>query len=79
MPDMAAQVIAWSRWDGTGQQRTMAGDEETPPYRTGIDALLDGWRLFQVSQAIPHAPGAETQTSYLKYEYWFEKLVEKPT
>ena len=28
--------------------------------------------------ALPHAPGTETQTSYLKYEFWFEWLVESP-
>ncbi len=69
-------VIAWSFWDGAGGPRRMAGDEDEPPYRTGLAALRDGWRLFQASQLLPHAPGAETQTSYLKYEFLFEQLVE---
>jgi hypothetical protein len=71
-----APVVAWSSWDGAGARRHMAGDEETPPYRTGVHALADGWRLFQASQLNPHYPGAETQTAYLKYEFWFEQLVE---
>lgn len=69
-------VVGWSRYDGTGQTRYMAGDAEEPPYRTGLDALKDGWRLFQASQLLPHAPGAEFDVSYLKYEFWFEQLSE---
>ena len=69
-------VIAWSYWDGTGATRRMAGDEEEPPYPDGLTALRDGWRLFQTSQLIPHYPGAETQTSYLKYEFLFDQIVE---
>lgn len=69
-------VIAWSYWDGEGTTRRMAGDEDEPPYATGLAALRDGWRLFQTSQLLPHYPGTETQTSYLKYEFLFEQLVE---
>jgi hypothetical protein len=54
----------------------MAGDADEPPYRTGLAALRDGWRLFQSSPLLPHHPGTETQTSYLKYEFWFEQIVE---
>ena len=54
----------------------MAGDEDQPPYPTGLHALRDGWRLFQASPLLPHYPGTETQTAYLKYEFWFEQLVE---
>ncbi|MEW5688319.1 MAG: hypothetical protein AB1942_25660 [Pseudomonadota bacterium] len=71
-------VVGWSRYDGTGQARHMAGDAEEPPYRTGLDALKDGWRLFQAAQLLPHQRGAEFDVSYLKYEFWFEQLVEIP-
>ncbi len=54
----------------------MAGDQDDPPYRSGLAALRDGWRLFQASPLLPHYPGTETQTAYLKYEFWFEQLVE---
>jgi hypothetical protein len=67
-------VVAWSQWDGTGRTRHIAGDESRPPYANGVLALRDGWRLFQASPLLPHHPGAETQTAYLKYEFWFEKL-----
>ena len=69
-------VVGWSRFDGTGTVRHMAGDEESPPYRTGLEALLDGWRLFQASQLLPHARGQEYDVNYLKYEFFFEQLVE---
>jgi len=69
-------VVSWSFWDGTGKRDTMAGDEDEPPYRTGLAALRDGWRLLQMSQLLPHAPGAEFRTSYQKYEFLFEKLEE---
>ena len=47
------------------------------PYPTGLDALLDGWRLFQSSQSIPEHPGQEFRTSYLKHEFFFEKIEER--
>lgn len=71
-----SSVVGWSRYDGTGQTRHMAGDAEEPPYRTGLEALKDGWRLFQASQLLPHQRGGEFDVSYLKYEFWFEQLVE---
>ena len=69
-----AEVAAWARYDGTGTTRHMAGDSDDPPYATGVDALRDGWRLIQASTLHPEAPGAEFRTSYLKYEFLFEKL-----
>jgi hypothetical protein len=71
-----APVVAWAVYDGTGETRPMAGDNDEPPYRTGVDALRDGWRLFQASQILPHARGNEFDLSYLKYEFFFEQLVE---
>lgn len=69
------KVIAWSTYDGTGESRHMAGDEAEPPYRTGLEALKDGWRLIQASPLVSHEPGSEFRTDYLKYEFFFEKLV----
>jgi len=36
--------------------------------------MRDGWRLFQASQLIPPYPGHEYDTSFLKHEFFFEKL-----
>ena len=52
----------------------MPGDSEEPPYKTGTDALLDGWRLFQASTLEQHKSGDEFRTGYLKYEFFFEKI-----
>ena len=70
------QVIGWSRYNGAGDDFPMAGDSDEPPYRTGVDALRDGWRLIQASPLIAAAPGAEFRTDYLKYEFLFEKWVD---
>ncbi|MEU7743261.1 hypothetical protein [Nonomuraea sp. NPDC049158] len=69
-----APVVGWSRYDGTGRTDPTAGDGDEPPYTTGVDALRDGWRLFQASQLIPPYPGHEYDTSFLKHEFFFEKL-----
>jgi hypothetical protein len=71
-----ADVVGWSVYDGTGASRPTTGDSDEPPYKTGVDALEDGWRLFQASQLIPPYPGHEHDTSFLKHEFFFEKLQE---
>ena len=71
-----APTIAWAVYDGTGLALHMAGDNDVAPYATGLAALKDGWRLFQASQLNPHARGEEFDIAYLKYEFWFEQLVE---
>ena len=69
-----SHVLAWSNYDGTGTTNPTTGDGDEPPYETGVEALRDGWRLFQASQLIPPYPGHEYDTSFLKHEFWFEKL-----
>jgi hypothetical protein len=69
-------VIAWAVYDGTGATRPMSGDNDTLPYRTGVEALRDGWRLFQAAQILPHPRGEEFDLAYLKYEFFFEQMVE---
>jgi hypothetical protein len=68
-------VVGWANYDGSGQNFHMAGDNDTPPYKNGLDALKDGWRLIQASPLITHIPGNEYRTDYLKYEFFFEKMV----
>ncbi len=71
-----SNVKGWSLYDGTGQQRFTTGDSEEPPYETGLDALLDGWRVIQFPQLIPPYPNMEYTTSFQMYEFIFEKLVK---
>ncbi len=70
-----SRVIGWAQYDGSNQQNHMSGDSETPPYASGLAALKDGWRLIQASPLLSHTPGREFNTDYLKYEFFFEKLV----
>jgi hypothetical protein len=69
-----SDVVGWALYDGTGRTRPTTGDGDEPPFATGLAALLDGWRLFQASQLIPPYPGREYDTSFLKHEFFFEKL-----
>ncbi len=69
-----SSVVGWSMYDGTGQDEYRAGDLADPPYQNGLAALRDGWRLFQVSQLSRTCPSAEYDTSYLRHEFFFERL-----
>ena len=71
-----APVVGWAVYDGTGQTRHMAGDNDEAPYATGVAALQDGWRLIQASQILPHDRGNEFDLAYLKYEFFFEQLAD---
>ena len=53
-------VIGWSLYDGSGATRRMAGDEDSPPYANGLDALRDGWRLFQAGHWATLTQGDQT-------------------
>ena len=69
-----SNVIAWTIYDGTGRENHTTGDSDTPPYKTGMDALRAGWRVIQFPQLIPPYPGAEFSTSFNKHEFIFEQL-----
>jgi hypothetical protein len=77
-----SSVKGWSMYDGTGKNSFTTGDApgdatgqvSTTPYSTGLDALLDGWRVIQFPQLTPPYPGEEYTTSFMKYEFIFEKL-----
>jgi len=71
-----ADVIGWTRYDGTGRSHPTMGDSDEAPYATGLDALQDGWRLLQMSQLLGHEHGHEYATGYLPYEFLFERLVD---
>ncbi|KOV83184.1 hypothetical protein [Nocardia sp. NRRL S-836] len=69
-----SHVVGWARYDGTGASRPTTGDSDEPPYPDGVAALRDGWRLFQAAQLLPPHPGGEYDVSFLKHEFFFEKL-----
>ena len=71
-----SDVKGWTLYDGTGQNHYTTGDSSEPPYTTGLDAMLDGWRVIQFPQLIPPYPNMEYTTSFQKNEFIFEKLEE---
>lgn len=73
-----SRVIGWALHDGHAPDANGPGDNNEPPYRTGIAALADGWRLIQASPLVAAPRGQEYQTDYLKYEFFFEQLIDKP-
>ena len=66
------QVIGWAFHDGTRGLGASLSQEE-PPYKTGLDALEDGWFLLQSPAPYPLHPGSEHGTSYLANEFVFER------
>ena len=69
-----SEVKGWTHYDGTGRAAHTTGDSDRPPYASGLNALLDGWRVIQFPQLNPPYPGLEYTTSFQIYEYIFEKL-----
>jgi hypothetical protein len=73
-PSLDSRVLGWSWFDGTaGAGPQLDGD---PPYATGLAALVGGWRMLQMSPLIPPTPGHERDTSFLKHEFVFERIVD---
>ena len=73
-PSLDSRVLGWSFHDGTaGAGPQPAAD---PPYASGVAAMVDGWRLLQMSPLIPPTPGHERETSFLKHEFLFERLID---
>lgn len=68
-----SNVLGWSFYDGTAGSGPQP--DHDPPYPTGVDALVDGWRLLQMSPLFPAFPGFERDTSFLKHEFLFERVI----
>jgi hypothetical protein len=70
---LEGHVLGWSFYDGSaGAGPQLQAD---PPYRSGVEALVDGWRLIQMSALQPALPGRERETSFLKHEFLFERMI----
>lgn len=68
-------TVAWAFFDGA-KGKSLLLTEEKPPYKTGLDALEDGWFLLQSPSPYVLQPGAEHSTSYLPNEFIFQRTVE---
>jgi hypothetical protein len=71
-----SEVLGWAIYDGTGEASSETGDHPDRPFGTGLAALRAGWRLLSASPLVPAAPGAEYATSFQKFEFFFERMVE---
>jgi hypothetical protein len=71
-----SEVLGWAIYDGTGDASSETGDHPQRPFATGLAALRAGWRLLSASPLIPAAPGSEYTTSFQKFEFFFERMVE---
>lgn len=75
-PDLLSSVVAWSFYDGAGDRTSISGDADVPPYDSVLAAMRDGWRVLQLPATLRAAPGTEHETSFLKWEYVLERIVE---
>ena len=76
---LSSAVIGWAFHDGSkGAGPALPTDNGAgePPYYTGVQALEDGWRLIQMSTLADPVEGSERRSSYLRYEFLLERMVE---
>ena len=80
LPDLDSGVVAWAMYDGAApeaQLQMQTGDQETPPYRSVLAAMRDGWFVLQVGPLPVYVRGQEHEVGHLPYEYVLERRVEK--
>lgn len=74
---ITSDVVAWAFHDGTrGRGPALPDRGDAPPYRRGVKAIEDGWRLIQMSSLVDPVEGSERRSSYLRYEFLFERMIE---
>ncbi len=64
-------------YDAAGAVSGQTGEQDGPPYQTGLEALRDGWRLLGMSQLLVPGRGLEYSTSYHDSQCVFERLVAR--
>lgn len=72
-----SRVVAWAFHDGARGEGPLLPDAD-PPFENGVAALDAGFMLLQVPIVHAPIPGVEYETSYLQYEFVFERRVELP-
>ena len=70
---LEGSVTGWAFYNGL--EEDLYYDDDTPPYKTGLDALKDGWRMisYPTLEDIDRR-GGEHDLGYLKNEFVFEKM-----
>ena len=67
-----SNVIGWSIYDGTTNDKYTNQEDNEPPYKSGIDAMRDGWRVIKYPTLKEHEVDNIHKTKYLKYELVLE-------
>ena len=78
--DLGSSTVAWALYDGTldpDEVQMQAGSQNEPPYTSVLDAMRDGWRVFQASP-LPER-SASTGTGQLANEFWLERIEHAAT
>lgn len=73
--DLGSSTVAWALYDGRlgpDEVQMQAGSENEPPYPSVLDAMRDGWRVFQASP-LPERSAA-AGTGQLANEFWLERI-----
>ena len=77
-PDLNAETVAWALYDGSLPEEALqmqSGDQETPPYRSVLAAMRDGWFVIQLPVLPYYVRGQEHEVGHLPYEYVLERRV----
>jgi hypothetical protein len=78
-PELSSNTIAWALYDGAApadKLQMQTGDEDTPPYKSVLEAMRDGWFVIQIPPLPVYRHGEEHETAHLPYEYVLERKVE---
>jgi hypothetical protein len=73
--DLSRAITAWTYWSGSDPSaHRLRTDLHEPPYQTGIEALLDGWRLIKYPTLQSHDERDDGfAVDYFPNEFVFEK------
>lgn len=77
-PELDATTVAWALYDGAApadQLQMQSGDQDTPPYRSVLAAMRDGWFVMQLPTLPYYVRGHEHEIGHLPYEYVLERKV----
>jgi hypothetical protein len=73
-PELRSTVLAWSFYDGANPD----SDVEDLPYRSGLDAMADGWRMLAGPVAGEQAKKPDLHASHLPHQFTFERYPATP-
>jgi len=73
--DLGSVVIGWTLYDGTNRYNYDNNESNEPIYKTGTDALRDGWHIVQWPALQNPNPADGDESGFLPFEFVFERKV----